>query len=201
MTTIQLANVQGEARVDTRAMADQLGRKHQTVYEMVKDYQADFEQLGKVRFETGPLIGSKTGQKEKFALLNEDQCYLLLTFSRNTAKVRQLKVNLVKAFKQARLGVKHTTARDRLPMQHKVLEIGVDRRVSPTVVQGNINRFMGVRRSRYASMLQLEQGIGLCDRYLSRTETAEDQKCISDNHASMYGESRQLSLLTMDPPD
>ncbi|MGC8000543.1 hypothetical protein, partial [Salmonella enterica] len=78
--------------------------------------------------------------------------------------------------------MKHTTARDRLPMQHKVLEIGVDRRVSPTVVQGNINRFMGVRRSRYASMLQLEQGIGLCDRYLSRTETAEDQKCISDNH-------------------
>ncbi|MFX5793975.1 hypothetical protein ABTD98_23170, partial [Acinetobacter baumannii] len=66
MTTIQLANVQGEARVDTRAMADQLGRKHQNVYEMVKDYQADFEQLGKVRFETGPLIGSKTGQKEKF---------------------------------------------------------------------------------------------------------------------------------------
>ncbi|MFT2536506.1 Rha family transcriptional regulator, partial [Escherichia coli] len=73
--------------MDTRAMADQLGRKHQNVYEMVKDYQADFEQLGKVRFETGPLIGSKTGQKEKFALLNEDQCYLLLTFPRNTAKV------------------------------------------------------------------------------------------------------------------
>lgn len=67
---------------------------------MVKKYAGNFEQLGILRFETEEIKGR--GQPEKFALLNEDQTYLLLTFSRNTAKVRQLKVNLVRAFKHAR---------------------------------------------------------------------------------------------------
>jgi hypothetical protein len=35
-------------------------------------------------------------------MLNEDQAYLLLTYSRNTAKVRALKVRLVLAFREAR---------------------------------------------------------------------------------------------------
>lgn len=91
-----------EARIDTRVMADHLGVQHQNLFEMVKDYKADFEALGKVRFETGASEASRTGQKQRFALLNEDQCYLMLTFSRNTERVRPLKVKLVQAFKEAR---------------------------------------------------------------------------------------------------
>lgn len=92
--------VAGEARIDTRVMADHLGVQHQNLFEMVKDYKADFEALGKVRFETGLIEGR--GRPVRFALLNEDQCYLMLTFSRNTERVRPLKVKLVQAFKQAR---------------------------------------------------------------------------------------------------
>ena len=92
-----------EPRVDSRLLARQLGGDHANVFELVTDYRADFEQLGVVRFQTEkPLPGSKGGRPERFALLNEDQAYLLLTYRRNTAKVRALKVKLVKAFRNAR---------------------------------------------------------------------------------------------------
>ncbi|WP_417219525.1 Rha family transcriptional regulator [Achromobacter spanius] len=199
MTAITLQVVRGEPVADTRVLADQLGLQHQNVFEMVKDYQSDFEQLGILRFETGEVktAESRGAKHIRFALLNEDQTYLLLTFSRNTAKVRQLKVNLVRAFKQARIGGKRTTTLDRLPMQHKVLDIAVERRLAPSAVQGNVNRYMGVKRSRYASMQQVGDGIGFCDRLLGREETKGDIERISSNHAALYGESRQLPLLGM----
>ncbi|CUJ01241.1 Rha family transcriptional regulator [Achromobacter aegrifaciens] len=199
MTAIPLQLVRGEPVADTRVLADQLGLQHQNVFELVKDYASDFEQLGILRFETGAVktAESRGAKHTRFALLNEDQTYLLLTFSRNTAKVRQLKVNLVKAFKQARIGGKRTTTHDRLPMQHKVLDIAVERRMAPSAVQGNVNRYMGVKRSRYASMQQVGEGIGFCDRLLAREETQTDVQRITMNHAALYGETRQLPLLGM----
>ena len=88
-----------ERRADTRIMAQVLGITHKSLFESVRQYKADFEELGKVPFQTEAL---PSGQSEKFALLNEDQAYLLLTYSRNTTKVRGLKVKLVQAFRDAR---------------------------------------------------------------------------------------------------
>ncbi|WP_158238587.1 Rha family transcriptional regulator [Pollutimonas subterranea] len=68
--------------------------------ELLANYVVDFRELGVLQFQTGEITGR--GQPEKYALLNEDQAYLLLTFSRNTARVRKLKVGLVKAFREAR---------------------------------------------------------------------------------------------------
>jgi phage regulator Rha-like protein len=104
-------------RADSRELAKRLGTQHQNLYELVKDHQADFEEFGKVRFETGASPGSTTGQMVKFAMLNEDQSLLALTYSRNTAKVRALKVKLVKAFGHARraLEVRQT---EYLPAYH-----------------------------------------------------------------------------------
>ena len=88
-----------EPRVDSRLLAKQLGIKHPNLFAQVKNHRADFEEFGKVTFQTGAL---PSGQSEKFTTLNEDQAYLLLTYSRNTAKVRALKIKLVKAFSNAR---------------------------------------------------------------------------------------------------
>lgn len=88
-----------EARVDSRLLAKRLGIQHHNLFAQVKSHKADFKEFGKVPFQTEAL---PSGQSEKFALLNEDQAHLLLTYSRNTAKVRALKVQLVKAFAQAR---------------------------------------------------------------------------------------------------
>ena len=88
-----------EPRVDSRLLAKQLGIKHPNLFAMLKTHKTDFEEFGKVMFQTRPL---PSGQREKIALLNEDQAFLLPTYSRNTAKVRALKIKLVKAFAQAR---------------------------------------------------------------------------------------------------
>lgn len=90
----------GEARVDSRLLAEQLGNQHESSMKLIRAYRADFEEFGILRFEIGEITGR--GQPEQYALLNEDQCYLLLTYSRNTPKARALKINLVKAFREAR---------------------------------------------------------------------------------------------------
>lgn len=97
---ITLIPSKGEARVDSRVLAEQLGNQHENTFDLIKRYEADFLELGLLRFETGLIKGR--GQPEKYALLNEDQSYLLLTYSRNNIKVRALKVNLIKAFREAR---------------------------------------------------------------------------------------------------
>lgn len=101
---ITLTTARDEPRADTRDLAKQLGIQHQNLFELVKTYAADFEQLALLRFQTGAVKtpGSRGTKTVKSALLTEDQCYLLLTYSRNTGKVRTLKVELVKAFRDAR---------------------------------------------------------------------------------------------------
>ncbi|GAB7563030.1 hypothetical protein LG202_10690 [Methylobacillus methanolivorans] len=95
--------VKSEPRIDSRLIADSLGVKHQNTYGLIKDYKGDFEQLGVIRFQTGkPPKGSAGGRPEHYAMLNEDQAYLLLVYSRNTVKVRAIKVKLVQAFRDAR---------------------------------------------------------------------------------------------------
>lgn len=89
-------------RVDSRELAQRMGVKHKNTLELLQKHEAGFLEFGKVAFKTEPLPGSRTGQKERFALLNEDQAYLLLSLSRNTPRVVALKVKLVQAFSAAR---------------------------------------------------------------------------------------------------
>lgn len=103
--TLALTGDNEMPRVDSRVMAEHLGIKHKNAREMVQRYAADFRELGIVPFETEEIKGR--GQPEKYVLLNEDQAYLLLAFSRNTKKVRNLKLALVKAFRQARKAAEH----------------------------------------------------------------------------------------------
>jgi phage regulator Rha-like protein len=104
--TISLVAQKGEMLVDSRLIAKNLGLQHKHVFEQIKDFKSDFEELGVVRFQADkPQAGTVGGRPEKYALLNEDQSYLLLTYSRNTVRVRSLKIKLVKAFREARLAL------------------------------------------------------------------------------------------------
>lgn len=89
-------------RIDTRVLAELLGNTHRPTVALVEKYRSEFELHGKVCFKKAPLPGSKTGQSERFALLNEDQCFFALSLSRNTARVVALKSKLVTAFASAR---------------------------------------------------------------------------------------------------
>lgn len=118
VTPLALVPTKTEPRVDSRLLAPRLGIQHHNLFAQVKTYKADFAEFGKVLFQTEAL---PSGQSEKFALLNEDQAHLLLTYSRNTAKVRALKVQLVKAFAQARRAAQ-VRQMDYLPAYHAMQE-------------------------------------------------------------------------------
>lgn len=106
-----------EPRVDSRDIAKRLGLQHHSTYKVLKERKADFEQFGLLRFEIQVIDGK--GQPEKYAMLNEDQAYLLLTYSRNTAKVRELKIKLVKSFGEARRAAMQHGA-EYLPTYHQL---------------------------------------------------------------------------------
>lgn len=100
---IQLVHSSGEARVDSRVIAEQLGVKHKNTLALVEKHSKHFQRFGVVPFQTDkPLRGTAGGRPERFSLLNEDQAYFLLSLTKNTARVVELKANLVMAFRDAR---------------------------------------------------------------------------------------------------
>jgi phage regulator Rha-like protein len=118
MNVITLNPVNNEPRVDSLALAEQLHTKHKSTLELVDRYKSKFEELGRVAFKTRPFETNGGIQKQRVALLNEDQAYLLLTFSRNTQRVVGLKVELVKAFSRFRQHRQSDT--DYLPYYHEL---------------------------------------------------------------------------------
>jgi phage regulator Rha-like protein len=105
MTEIQITQIKNELRTDSRLLAGFLDHRHRTILENIDKYRSELEQLGGLPFETGTLQTNGGPQKQRFALLSEDQCYFLLTLMRNNEKVVAAKLALVKAFKEARAQV------------------------------------------------------------------------------------------------
>lgn len=153
----------GEARLDSRLIAQHLGIKHRNLFELVESHKSDFAELGILRFQTGVIKGR--GQPEKFVPLNEDQAYLLLTYSRNTKKVCALKLNLVKAFREARRANEIRTA-EYLPEYHALHDaIKVRAEGSPNErfmhmnANREINKLAGVQPGQRASAGLLQQSL------------------------------------------
>ncbi len=94
---------QNEAFTNSLAIAEGLAVQHASVLKMIKKYQSDFEEENLVRFEIRARpTGQHGGGVSEVAVLDEYQATLLLTYMRNTAKVRLFKQALVKAFFKAR---------------------------------------------------------------------------------------------------
>ncbi len=154
-----------EARADTRSLAAQLRVAHHNTLALLVKHLADFEEFGKVLFKTEPSSDSRTGQKEKFAMLNEDQSFLLLTYSRNTARVRSLKVRLVKAFGEVRR-VADMRQREYLPSYHamhdqiKYLANGSpNQQFMHMNMNREINKIAGIESGRRASAPVCKQAV------------------------------------------
>lgn len=136
-TAIMLSGDNEKPRVDSRVMAEYLGAAHQHIREQIRRYKDDFKEFGIIQFQTGIIEGR--GKPEKFVLLNEDQAYLLLTFSRNTKKVRSLKVALVKAFAEARKAAEHRQTQY-LPTYHDLHDKAAE--IGGTHIHMNLNRLI-----------------------------------------------------------
>lgn len=84
--------------IDSRLIASYLEIGHSDwMQNTIKKYQPQTEQaFGILRFENGEIKGR--GQPEKFVWLTEEQALFYITLSKNSLKVVECKVNLVKAF-------------------------------------------------------------------------------------------------------
>jgi phage regulator Rha-like protein len=85
----------GDAVTTTLAIADGCEVDHASVIKLVRTYQSDLEEFGEVGFEIRP---NPQGSPTEYALLNEQQSTLLLTYMRNTDIVRAFKKRLVREF-------------------------------------------------------------------------------------------------------
>jgi phage regulator Rha-like protein len=89
--------VGGEPRASTEVIARGVGVQHKNLLAMVRKYQADFESLAPVAFQTRNPA-RQGGRPTEYAMLNEQQATLLLAFMRNSPKVIEFKIALVKEF-------------------------------------------------------------------------------------------------------
>ncbi|MBE7384392.1 MAG: Rha family transcriptional regulator [Leptolyngbya sp. SIO1E4] len=87
--------------VDSRLIAQDLGIEHRSFVKTLDKYQSRIENgFGILRFEIAEIKGR--GQPARFAWLTEDQATFVMTLSRNTDRVVQCKLKLVKAFSAAK---------------------------------------------------------------------------------------------------
>lgn len=89
------------AFTDSKIIAENAKVNHYAIRQLIDKHKGDFEEFGKIKV-TFQMKPSKTNQKEKLYLLNEQQATLLLTYLRNTEPVREFKKNLVRQFYKMR---------------------------------------------------------------------------------------------------
>lgn len=94
--------INGQSLVSTMAIAEGVGNPHKTVIQLVRQNIKDLEEFGRVAFENAPFKTNGGMQNREYALLNEDQATLLMTYMRNNDVVRAFKKRLVKAFRELR---------------------------------------------------------------------------------------------------
>lgn len=117
--SLPLTIIKDMARVDSRIIAEQLGRKHKSTFELILRYKNELEQLHHLPFKTEDGYRSQGGGKAKhFALLSEDQAYFVLTLSRNNVRAVSLKLKLVQAFRHARDAAE--IGKGYLPLYHEL---------------------------------------------------------------------------------
>lgn len=94
---------------DSRDIARELEIEHKSFLETIRNHQTDIESnFGCVTFKTADIQMPKGGTRKAIAnaLLTEDQFIFIVTLSRNTVKVVQVKAKLVKAFSLAKQALK-----------------------------------------------------------------------------------------------
>ncbi len=105
--------------VDSRLIADSLSIKHKNFLATIEKYKNKIESsFGAIAFKTREFK-TKQGNSsvERYALLNEEQSTFLMTLSRNTDRVVQCKLELVKAFTKAKKLIKEV-----IPAQSQEIE-------------------------------------------------------------------------------
>ena len=77
----------GQALTTTITVSEGVSRPHESILKIIRVYRSDFEEFGLLDFKSE----STGGRPTEYALLNEQQATLLLTFMRNIGVVKEFK--------------------------------------------------------------------------------------------------------------
>ncbi len=105
MSALRLVETRGQqAWTTSEIVAEGCELSHRVVIRLVRKYRADFEELGRLNFESSKGEALPQGGYAKpteYAVLSEDHATYLITLFRNSPIVRRFKLALVKAFRRA----------------------------------------------------------------------------------------------------
>ncbi len=191
-----------EPRIDSRVISNELGVSHKATIQLINEHEGSLKQLGLFPFQMEKV---KTGRPLRYALLNEDQAYFLLTLSKNTDRAVQLKLNLVRAFSKARNYQK--LDKDYLPFYHDLhdvvklvaehAKIGGSQ-TSEKIFHINfnklINQMLGIS-SRERESLSNGQKLFLTTLYAIAHQTIREKLEIGIGHRQIYKEVKEKLML------
>jgi len=185
-----------EPRIDSCLIAVGLGVTHIHLVEQVDNYKVRLSTLGLVRFET-EKVKAKMGRPVRFIYLNENQCYALVTLSKNTERAVNLKFALVKAFSEAREAIAanidylpgYREAHDNLAQLLRLHESSVPDRVHHVNLERMINAGLGIPPgSRQHLPPSTRSAVAIAERIASAAY--EDALKTGQNHKIAYQKAK-----------
>lgn len=105
MQDISIQSIKDTPVIDSRNLASVFDHRHRNIFANITKYKKELSEFGRVFFEKAPFETAGGIQEQSFAMLNENQCYFLLTLMRNNETVVKRKMELIKAFSKARQGI------------------------------------------------------------------------------------------------
>lgn len=100
------AGADGTLTTTSEIIAGGVGIQHKNVLQTIRKNQADFEEFGRVAFETRTRPTAGGAQKTNIAVLNREQAMFAMTLFRNTPVVVDFKKRLIRAFVELERRVK-----------------------------------------------------------------------------------------------
>ncbi|MDD2809279.1 Rha family transcriptional regulator [Rhodoferax sp.] len=195
---LALTTTTTEARIDSRLLAQGFGNRHKAAMTLIDRYEDRFKAHGQLTFKK--TVGKRKqggGNAERYALLNEDQAYLLLSLSRNTDTVVTLKSRLVQAFGNARraAAMRKTEYLPEYHHLHDALHVLANGSPNERHVHINVNRllnkFAGIEAGHRASAAMPQQAL-LIVGHLVASKTVQGA---TDNRDAYQGIKATLHAL------
>ncbi len=127
MTNLTVSERDSILVVDSRLIADSLLIKHKNFLATIEKYKSQIESnFGAIAFQTREFK-TKQGNRsvERYAYLTEEQSTFLMTLSRNTEKVVHCKLELVRAFTEAKRVIKQVIPAQTQEIEKLKLELEV----------------------------------------------------------------------------
>ena len=115
-----IEDAEGELRVSSLIIAGRTDNEHRAVLQLIRAHELELAEFGQVAFE---MRAGYNNAQVTYALLNEPQSTLLMTFMRNSPVVVGFKVELVKQFYRMRQALAAVPQLSEQEIVHQALQI------------------------------------------------------------------------------